>query len=460
MNSNSMRKNLLILVLCAPLLYITASEGMRLYNVSTWSSSKVLAAEEDAPPKPEVLAKVKKTADAIVEVPDDVTAEVVRLDSPPPGSSPEPPLGTVVAAYARKRAERGAEVEKAREDGADVEQRITEILKKNRGPRGWPMRSDKNLEQLLDDYAGKVHDPELLASARAEAAWPAVEENCPRSELDRHYNEIDTWSPAKSDQKQLSRSTFDDHAARYRDYLKDHETAKGSPVAAKLVQEARERLELAARGARLVDILNDALGPGDGQDLAKRQLASITAIVKMDDDNQPQRVRSSFRHVLHTLCDLLLAREPYDDSVFLRSASSPVRQKVSRKDVQITLKTGGDPVPLGPPGIDEYNLKGDQIENFTLKSTGELLNPPDAGVPPLEGTEYSDSIKAFNTARERVKQWSDVELSKLLDICVKNQAKLEQGGGSNQGGRTLIDRIQQLREIVRGHPSLFGPDVP
>ena len=71
-----MRKNLLILVLCAPLLYITASEAMRLYNVSTWSSPKADAALDDAPPKPEVLAKVKKTADAIVEVPDDVTAEV------------------------------------------------------------------------------------------------------------------------------------------------------------------------------------------------------------------------------------------------------------------------------------------------------------------------------------------------------------------------------------------------
>ena len=148
-----------------------------------------------------------------------------------------------------------------------------------------------------------------------------TEEDCPRSELDRQFSEIDTWSPVKSDQKQLSRATFDEHAARYRDYLKDHESAKGPPVTAKLLQEARERLELAARGATLVDILNDSLGKGTGPDLAKRQLASIAAIVKMDDDNQPKRVRSSLRHVLHTLCDLLLEPEPYDDSVFLRSAS-------------------------------------------------------------------------------------------------------------------------------------------
>jgi hypothetical protein len=455
-----MRKNLLLLILCAPLLYIATSEGMRLYNVSTWSSPKLEAAEEDAPPKPEVLAKARKTADAIVELPGGVTAAVVRLESLTPGASQEPPLGSVVAAYAKKRAERGYDVEKAKEEGAAVEKRITEILKKMRGRDGRPTHLDNNLEQLLDDYAEKVHDPELLASARAESAWPALEESCPRSELERQYDEIDSWSPAKSEQKSLSRTIFESYEARYRDYLKEHEAAKGSSFAAKLAQEATERLELAQRGALLVDILNESVQPRTGDDLTNQQIDAIAAIVKLDDGNQPKRARSSLRHVLHSLCDLLLKPEPYDESVFLRSANSPARQRVNRKDVQITLKTGGEPVPLGPPGIDEYNLKGDQIENFTLKSTGELLNPPDAGVPPLEGTEYSDAIKAFNTARQRLKQWSDLELGRLLEICVKNQSKLEQGGGASQGGRTLISRIERLREIVRSHSSLFVADVP
>jgi hypothetical protein len=455
-----MRKNLLILLLCAPLLYIAVSEGMRLYSVSTWSSPKLEAVDEEAPPKPEVLAKAKKTADAVVELSDGVTAAVVRLELPPPGTPLEPPLGNIVGAYAKKRAERGFEVEKAKEDGALVEKKITEILKKMRGPDGRPTRSDNELKALLGDYAEKVHDPQLLASARAEAAWPALEEDCPRSELDRQFDEIDRWSPSNSEQKTLSRTTFDNHAAKYRDYLKDHESAKGSSFAAKLAQEATERLELARRGAKLVEILNDSLKTATDGDLAKRQIDSIGAIVKLDDDSQPKRARSSLRHVLHSLGDDLLKPEPYDEGVFLRSANSPARQRVNRKDVQVTLKTGGEPVPLGPPGIDEYNLKGDQVENFTLKSTGELLNPPDAGVPPLQGTEYSDAIKAYNTARERVNEWSDLELGKLLDVCVKNQSKLDQGGGANQGGRTLIDRIKQLREIVRGHPSLFVPDVP
>jgi hypothetical protein len=455
-----MRKNLLILILCAPLLYIAVSEGMRLFSVSTWSSPKLEATDEEAPPGPEVLAKAKKTADAIVELPDGVTSAVVRIESLPPGSPQEPPLGSVVAAYAKKRAERGFDVEKAKEDGANVEKRITETLKKMRGPDGRPAKSDKELDRLLDDYAEKVHDPLLLASARAFAAWPALEDDCPRSELDRQYDEIDRWSPAQSDQKPLSRTTFDSHATKYREYLKNHESARASAVAAALAHEATERLELAQRGAKLVDILNDSLKTAADGDLAKRQIDSIGAIVKLDDDNQPKRVRSSLRNVLHTLCDDLLKPEPYDERVFLRSANSPGRQRVDRKDVQVTLKTGGDPVPLGPPGIDEYNLKSEQIENFTLKSTGELLNPPDAGVPPLEGTEYSDAIKAFNTERARVKLWSDLELGRLLEICVKNQSKLDQGGGANQGGRTLTDRIKQLREIVRGHPSLFVAVVP
>ena len=160
-----MRKNVLILILCAPLLWIAGKEGLRLYNVSTWSSAKPESTEDNPLPRPEVLEKAKQSAGAIIDLPDAVTAVVLRLDPPPHGPPQESPVGNIVVAHAKKRAERAAEVEKAKDDGQEVENQIVEILKKMRGPDGRAVVSNRDLEGKLEEYKDKVHDPDLIASA-------------------------------------------------------------------------------------------------------------------------------------------------------------------------------------------------------------------------------------------------------------------------------------------------------
>jgi hypothetical protein len=450
-----MRKNLMILLLCAPLLWITATEGTRLYNVYKWSSPELASKDDDPPPKPEVLAKAKKTADAILELPDGVTASVVRLEPPPPGAPPEPHLGSAVLNHARKRAERAFEVEKARDEGLKVEEQIRQILKKMRGQEGWPSVPDKEkaLEAALEEYVKKVHDPELVASARAQSAWVSREENYSRAELERRFKAIDQSSPENAGKW----PRFDDFIASYRSYLNDHELAKES-YAAKLTGEAKTRLDLAQRGAQLVNILKSSLAPGADADPMKRHIDAIAAIATLNDDNPGEPVRSTLRHVVHALCDAFLRPEPLDESVRLWSANSQTHEPVKRKDIQVNLKNSNEPVPLGADG--EYSLASDQIESVTLLSTGESRDPPGAGVPPLKGTDYSDAVREFNSARAGITQWSDDALAKLLDICTKNESKLKQGRGAGKGGQTLIDRITKLREIVRSHPSLFLTDVP
>ena len=322
-----MRKNLLILLLCAPLLYIAVSEGMRLYSVSTWSSPKLEVSEEDAPPKPEVLATARKTADAIVDLPDGVTGRGRPGRATAPGSPQEPPLGSVVAAYAKKRADRAFEVEKAKQEGADAEKEIEEILRKMRGTEGWPTVVNPELDGQLEEYMRNVYNPDVVASARAEAAWPARQENFPRGALERQYAAIDKWSPDKSGTKKIDRTTFDSHASSYRDFLREHGSAKGS-FAVRLTGEAKERLDLAQRGDRLVDIINDSLAPNDSITKAtdvereKRSIAAIAAIVKLDDDNAPRLVRGALRHVVHVLCDDFLKPEPLDEYVNLSSTDA------------------------------------------------------------------------------------------------------------------------------------------
>src|SRR5262249_11060909 len=106
---------------------------------------------------------------------------------------------------------------------------------------------------------------------------------------------------------------------------------------------------------------------------------------------------------------------------------------------------------------DEYTIRADQIENIQIPSTGEVRPP--AGATPLSGTKYSDSVKAFNAQRDQIKHWSTAELDALRKICAQNKSSLESGGDANSGGRTLVERIDHLLEIVRLHPSLFTTDI-
>jgi hypothetical protein len=305
------------------------------------------------------------------------------------------------------------------------------------------------LRSLLEDYQREVHDPELVVSAQAEAAWPDLENDHGQAVIDRFYKQIDGWSPT-ADKTTLGADSFDTHAAVYRNYLKSHESAKGS-VAVALTREARDRLALLERGSKLVSLL---------QDSGKRGLDQLNELVRLDDNDPPKEFRTSLERIVRVLCDDLLKREPYDESVMLNSRGSPAPESIKRKDIQVVLKSGetvalgtGESLPAGTPVYDEYTLKSDQIDSFVLP--GETRDPPGPGVSPLKGTEYSDAIRAFNTERDRVDRWSERELLKLQEICVKHEAALQRGGGANLGGRTLIARINGLLEIVRRHSSLF-----
>ncbi len=445
-----MRKTILILILCAPLIWLTCSEGLRLRDVSDWSLSNSKQAEGEDHPKPEDVAKAKSDAAAIINLPEGVTATIIRLDPPSPGASDTDPLQTAMVEHAQERVDKTEVVVRARNKGTDIKKRIEEILQGMLGPDGRPANQNPKLKDELDAYEKEVHDPDLVASARAEWAWPDLESNHGGSVIDGFYKLIDQWLAAAPDQSTAEPAELEVHADAYRKYLKDHETAKGS-VAVGLAREARDRLALLERAAKLVTLLRDS---------SKRGIEQLNAIVGLDDNNPPQQFRKSLRHVVRVLCEALLKREPYDDTLKLSSSGSPAPEPVQRKDVQVVLKSG-ETVPLGngeavPPGtqvVDEYSLKADQVESFILP--GESRDPPGPGISPLKGTEYSDGIRAYNTERDRIKEWSASALQTLQETCVQHEAGLKQGGGSNLGGQTLITRINGLLEIVRRHPSLF-----
>jgi hypothetical protein len=119
----------------------------------------------------------------------------------------------------------------------------------------------------------------------------------------------------------------------------------------------------------------------------------------------------------------------------------------------------GQTVPLGPPEADEYSLQSDQIKYFVLTDNRTVDPPSDPKIAPLKGTKYSDAIRAFNTERSQIKQWSETVLRKLRDTCGKYAAELASAGDSKSGGR-LIKKIDSLLEVVFRHPNAFVTSAP
>jgi hypothetical protein len=445
-----MRKTIVMLILCSPLAWTAAREGYRLYEDRRWSPQTYKVAEGQEPSRAE-LERIKKAADAIVELPDGAVGTIVRLDRPPPGFDAVT-LDRAVREHVKKRAQGRKAVDDARLEAADVEKKITDTLKRIRGNDGRPRDRQvelKNLKVSLDDYERlKVRDLDLLASARAEEAWPKLDTEHPRQALDTFYKNLDGWSPGVSDSKLPGAEKVKSHAEAYRKYLEDHRSAKGA-FAVRLVGEARERMVLWVHGAKVVQLLHDP---------ARSRLEQVDEIGTLAEDNPPDQFEKTARRLVQALCGDVLKTEPLDEMVLLTSDDAEP-ELVPRKDVKVEMKNG-ETISLGPPQPAEYSLQPNQIKSFSLPM-GRIIEPPsDAKVPPLKGTKYSAAIRAFNTDRDQIKHWSEPVLKKLRETCEAHAADLARGGGARSGGSTLIKRIDSLLEIVVKHPNLFVNPVP
>ena len=62
-----MRKTILMLLLCAPLLWIAWQECLRIYNVSFWAPPTSAEGDDKPAVKPADLAEIQRKADEIAE---------------------------------------------------------------------------------------------------------------------------------------------------------------------------------------------------------------------------------------------------------------------------------------------------------------------------------------------------------------------------------------------------------
>jgi hypothetical protein len=465
-----MRKTILMLLLCAPLLWVAWRECQRIYNVSSWVPQTSGAGDAEPAAKPQDLAEIKGRADAIVELPEGVARTIVRLDPPPARDLGTGPLASAVLEHAKEREKGRKVVEQARRDAADDEAKIEQARARlgAEGERpGGLVEEARDLETLLDHYQGlKVYDPELLASARAEAAWPALDKEHPASELDDFNDRLNRWTPVATEGESLGTARAREHETAYAAYVERHRAAKGA-LAMNRVRQASERLELWRRGAELAGVLEKpethrarGITPAPIPGLAKEQkdrLDQIYAIVEIAKDEPPARFVETARRILQALCGDLLRPEPLENTVLVYTDSDAAAERCSRKLLVIRWKDQSR-VTLEKSTFDEYTIPRDNIENFQLGDNVFDL-PDDKKIRPLQGTDYSNAVHAFNLERAQIKQWSEPELARLRQFCEPHVPELSRGA-DNAGGRTLVARIDALLTVMRRHPNLFVATTP
>jgi hypothetical protein len=319
---------------------------------------------------------------------------------------------------------------------------------------------------LLDRYKElEVYDQDLLASGRAEAAWPELNKNHPASDLDAFYDRLNGWTPGRTDGESLDAVRAREHEAAYRKYVEAHRAAKGVD-AVTLVGKARERLALWGRGADLADILehpesNRARGitPAPIPNLApehKKRLDQIHAIVEKARDDPPPRFLETARHTLRTLCGDLLKPEDLDDDVQVIVDAQAEPELCPRKTLIINWKDQKRNA-LSDSGYNEFTIDPNKIESLVLAGGNTFEVGPNA--KPLKGTDYSDAVQAFNDERAKVKQWQGPELAGLRQVCERHASDLSRGP-KNSTGQTLIARIDALLKIIQSHPNLFVATAP
>jgi hypothetical protein len=438
------RKSLFMLVLCTPFIWVAGAQGYRLYKLWNLPAPALVNDENDPPsdPPPGDLARIKKSAEAIVELPDDLVSTVVRLDDPPEAASSSGDLADTLMTMARARAVGRRVVEEARGKTVAAEEKIKALLDRP--------TDLAELERLLQEYAElEVHDPRLLDSARAQTAWVKLDHDYPRAALDRLYDNLDRWKP-ETPPTALSPSGDPGRAvAAYEAFLNSPGVTRGAPHES----EARDRLILWDHGKRLVNLLSARKDRTE----QIRDLVALTA-----KGTSHRRFEATARHLVGALCaDLLRPKEKLDPIVLILSADSPKPEPFPRDRILIRWKDRKDDPPerFDESVYDEYTLPVEKVDSVDVPDGGNLLLSNNSKEPPLQATPYSKAIHAYNIQREKMRDWSVDELIQLRDVCIKHQAALE-NGGSGSSGRTLIARIEALLEISKSNPNLFVASTP
>ena len=449
-----MKKILLILVLCSPLGWVAWTESGRLLN--DWRSPVVVDTYEDeSKSENAALNKAKEKADEVLKLSDELVRSAVTLEDPPE-SSESGTIARELVNVGRSRKEHRKYVEKVQDEAADLVANIENNLSTLRGEDGFPRDVPKEAHTaLLGNLAAyeklDVRDTDRIDSAKAQADWPKLDRGHPGGDLDLLYEQLDRWTPEGPGGEVQTADTVKSHADAYRVFLDSYGKVKGSN-AALLVKEARERYELWHRGAALVGVIKDRKAPVPDRSPTAAAGRVRTVAEEAAAENPPEKFVTTARRLARVLCGDMLPEEKLDEKIALNDGGA-IRQ-IPRASLGIIWKDGSAVTTLDKSRFNEFNLKVADVSGFVYNN--ESFDLPSDNAPPLTPTDYSKAVNAYNEERARVKRWSGEDLARLRTVCEQYRDVL--GGNPKTSGKTLLDRIDALNNVVRRYPALFSND--
>lgn len=446
-----MKKVILILLLCSPLGWVAWDESRGLLR-DLWDAP--IPPGDDEAEKTEKVKDAQAEAQKVLKLSDELVRSAVALEDPP-DTSESGSVAQEVASMGRLRKEHKRYVEKAQDKAADLIKTIEDNLARLRGSDNRPHDVPKSArDALMESLAAyeklDVRDTDRIDSAKAEADWPKLDRDHPKSDLDFLYEKLDRWTPDSPEGELPTTDSVKNHAAAYRGYLDTYGHVK-DPYATALVKEARERSLLWSGGVELVTAIKDRKAPApdrspDASAGRVRTIAKTTA-----GENLPDKFVAAARRLARVFCGDMLPEEKLDANVILKDGDIP--RPFDRTQLRITWKDNAEPKTLDTSGFNEFNLKVDNIGGFVFK--GEAFDLPESG-PPLTPTDYSKAVHEYNEERARVKRWSSEDLARLAEVCRKHADVL--GRDPKSSGKTLLERIEKLNDVVRLYPVLFSND--
>jgi hypothetical protein len=438
-------KNLLLLLLCVPLIYVGLAEGHRLYGPPQSAPAATPADLSSA----DIALRTAHARGADIDVlRPEVRASVLRLDDElPKGTEERSPFTDLVRAlkaqsdnywdvrlFMRQYGSLTADesVTSAEFRGNSKEQ-FQNWMKSRRAL----LQLEREMENLAADLPSKAEslrkrvDEYRVKPFHNEGRANGYLAKIERIDLERKRDDI-----ARDYERGLTgdRNTRGRVRGEIIDYLKKVRGYAENDRYRDVNEEDRwarkQQTEWEAR-LKLLDLSDPAASAMSDAKFAEQ----IKALAVLQADMElPGDFRRMLRETATRCCEAYLPNQISKDVNVLAGGKTVPRSKISVTWLSGTTET------LTKAGCDETDIQLSKVNQFYDSENNCTVEASD-----LKPTKKSLAAKAYNDSRKSLRRWDAASVKQLHDDCAKFKGDLEVWG-----------KVEELQKMVKAYPDLFG----